>query len=190
MRICLISLIASPRRSKRSAALRSSRASAPRPPIACCSTRATTPPRIASISSARPRISASAVSVSSISGARHWRSTPAASAPIGATVSSMSMWGRCGTGRAADGTGAIAACFQEQAATHGSYVMNWDQIKGNWTQLVGKGKERWGKLTDNDWQVVAGKRDQLVGKLQERYGIAKEEAERQVADFERGYERV
>jgi uncharacterized protein YjbJ (UPF0337 family) len=68
--------------------------------------------------------------------------------------------------------------------------MNWDQIKGNWTQLVGKGKERWGKLTDNDWQVVAGKRDQLVGKLQERYGIAKDEAERQVAEFEKGYERV
>ena len=58
--------------------------------------------------------------------------------------------------------------------------MNWDQIKGNWTQFVGKAKERWGKLTDNDWQVIAGKRDQLVGKLQERYGIAKEEAERQL----------
>ena len=68
--------------------------------------------------------------------------------------------------------------------------MNWDQIKGNWTQFVGKAKERWGKITDDDWQVVAGKRDQLVGKLQERYGIAREDAERQVAEFEKGYERV
>jgi uncharacterized protein YjbJ (UPF0337 family) len=63
--------------------------------------------------------------------------------------------------------------------------MNTDQIKGNWKQFVGKAKEKWGRLTDNDWQIVEGKRDQLVGKVQERYGIAREEAERQVADFER-----
>ena len=66
--------------------------------------------------------------------------------------------------------------------------MNTDQIKGNWKQFVGKAKEKWGKLTDNDWQVVEGKRDQLVGRIQERYGIAREEAERQVADFERMHE--
>ena len=67
--------------------------------------------------------------------------------------------------------------------------MNTDQMKGNWKQLVGKAKEKWGNLTDNDWQVVEGKRDQLVGKIQERYGIAREEAERQIADFERAHER-
>jgi hypothetical protein len=32
--------------------------------------------------------------------------------------------------------------------------MNTDQMKGNWKQLVGKAKEKWGKLTDNDWKVV------------------------------------
>ena len=68
--------------------------------------------------------------------------------------------------------------------------MNADQMKGNWKQLVGKAKEKWGKLTDNDWQVVEGKRDQLVGRIQERYGIARGEAERQVADFERTHERL
>jgi uncharacterized protein YjbJ (UPF0337 family) len=68
--------------------------------------------------------------------------------------------------------------------------MNTDQMKGNWKQLVGKAKEKWGKLTDNDWQIVEGKRDQLVGRIQERYGIASEEAERQVADFERSHERI
>jgi len=47
-----------------------------------------------------------------------------------------------------------------------------------------------GKLTDNDWQVVVGRRDQLVGRIQERYGIAREEAERQVADFEKMHERI
>ena len=46
--------------------------------------------------------------------------------------------------------------------------MNTDQLKGNWKQIVGKAKEQWGKLTDQDWQVVEGKRDQLVGRIQAR----------------------
>ena len=66
--------------------------------------------------------------------------------------------------------------------------MNTDQMKGNWKQLVGKAKEKWGKLTDNDWQIVEGKRDQLVGRIQERYGIARDEAECQIADFENSHE--
>ena len=68
--------------------------------------------------------------------------------------------------------------------------MNWDQIKGNWKQFAGKAKEKWGRLTDDDWKIVEGKRDQLVGKLQERYGITREAAENQLAEFERGYEKV
>ena len=67
--------------------------------------------------------------------------------------------------------------------------MNTDQMKGNWKQFVGKAKETWGKLTDNDWRIVEGTRDQLVGRIQERYGIAREEAELQIAEFERSHER-
>ena len=63
--------------------------------------------------------------------------------------------------------------------------MNWDQIQGNWKQLTGRAKEQWGKLTDDDLSVVAGRRDQLAGKIEERYGIAKEEAEKQLAAWER-----
>ena len=68
--------------------------------------------------------------------------------------------------------------------------MNADQIKGNWKQFVGKAKEKWGRLTDDDWKIVEGKRDQLIGKVQERYGIAREEAQRQVEDLERGDNRL
>ncbi len=57
--------------------------------------------------------------------------------------------------------------------------MNWDQVAGNWKQLKGTVREKWGKLTDDDLDVVAGKRDQLIGKIQERYGITKEEAEKE-----------
>jgi len=62
--------------------------------------------------------------------------------------------------------------------------MNWDRIEGNWKQFKGQVKEGWGKLTDDDVAVINGKRDQLVGKIQERYGCAKDEADRQVKDWE------
>lgn len=63
--------------------------------------------------------------------------------------------------------------------------MNEDIIKGKWKQLTGTVKQQWGKLTDNDLTVLEGNRDYLIGKVQERYGIAKDEAAKQVREFER-----
>ncbi|MBB5206762.1 CsbD family protein [Chiayiivirga flava] len=63
--------------------------------------------------------------------------------------------------------------------------MNEDIIKGKWKQLGGKAKAQWGKLTDDDLTVAEGNRDYLAGKVQERYGVARDEAEKQVRDFER-----
>jgi uncharacterized protein YjbJ (UPF0337 family) len=63
--------------------------------------------------------------------------------------------------------------------------MNWDQIEGKWKQFLGSGRERWGKLTDNDWETIAGKKDQLVGRIQVRYGVAKAEAEKQTDEWSR-----
>lgn len=62
--------------------------------------------------------------------------------------------------------------------------MNKDETGGNWKQLKGKFKEKWGKLTDDDMTVVEGKRDQLVGKIQERYGYGKDQAEKELSDWE------
>lgn len=62
--------------------------------------------------------------------------------------------------------------------------MNWDQIKGNWNQMKGRAKQHWGRLTDDDLDIAEGHRDELVGRVQERYGIAKDEADRQVRDWE------
>ena len=58
--------------------------------------------------------------------------------------------------------------------------MNADRLQGNWKQVKGSVKERWGKLTDDDINVINGQRDQLIGRIQERYGIAKDEAQTQV----------
>ncbi len=62
--------------------------------------------------------------------------------------------------------------------------MNWDRIQGNWTQITGKAQAQWGKLTHDDLDIIDGNRDQLVGKIQERYGIAKEEADKQLSEWQ------
>ncbi|TMG73915.1 MAG: CsbD family protein [Betaproteobacteria bacterium] len=62
--------------------------------------------------------------------------------------------------------------------------MNWDRIAGNWKQMTGALKERWGKFSNDELDQMAGKRDQLVGKIQERYGCARDEAESQVREWE------
>lgn len=61
--------------------------------------------------------------------------------------------------------------------------MNAQQLKGQWNQIKGKIKEKWGRLTDDDLREVEGKRDQLVGRLQARYGYSKEQAERELDTF-------
>lgn len=63
--------------------------------------------------------------------------------------------------------------------------MNWDRIEGNWKQIKGQLRERWGKLTDDDLDRIAGKREALVGRLQEIYGIKKEAIEGQLQEWER-----
>jgi uncharacterized protein YjbJ (UPF0337 family) len=68
--------------------------------------------------------------------------------------------------------------------THEVNVMNNDTIAGQWKQISGKIKAQWGKLTDDDLKIVEGNAQMLAGRLQERYGIARDEAERQVREFE------
>jgi uncharacterized protein YjbJ (UPF0337 family) len=54
--------------------------------------------------------------------------------------------------------------------------MNEDILKGQWKQLVGKARQKWGKLTDDDLSTIKGDRDVLLGKIQERYGRTRDEA--------------
>ena len=61
--------------------------------------------------------------------------------------------------------------------------MSMDVMKGEWKQIQGKLKEKWGKLTDDDFTVIEGNREQIAGRLQERYGYAKEQAEKELKEF-------
>lgn len=61
--------------------------------------------------------------------------------------------------------------------------MNSDIVAGEWKQVSGKVREKWGNLTDDDLTKAAGRRDQMVGLLQSRYGYAKDRAEREYDQF-------
>ena len=62
-------------------------------------------------------------------------------------------------------------------------VMDWNRVEGDWKQVKGMVKEKWGKLTNDDLTTINGKRDQLEGKIQERYGLAKDQVKKDVDDW-------
>ena len=66
--------------------------------------------------------------------------------------------------------------------------MNRNILEGNWKQLRGTIREKWGELTDDELDQIAGKREKLAGLLQEKYGYTQIEAERQIDDFLENWE--
>jgi uncharacterized protein YjbJ (UPF0337 family) len=61
--------------------------------------------------------------------------------------------------------------------------MNWDTVQGDWKQMTGAIKARWGKLTDDDLAKINGRREQLEGKIRELYGRTKDETKKEVDAF-------
>jgi uncharacterized protein YjbJ (UPF0337 family) len=60
---------------------------------------------------------------------------------------------------------------------------NRDTLAGKWKELVGKAKEKWGKLTHDELTRSEGRAEQLSGLIQERYGKTKAQAEADVKTF-------
>ncbi len=48
------------------------------------------------------------------------------------------------------------------------------QMKGNWNEVKGKLKQKYGQLTDDDLAFSEGKDDELLGRIQKRLGETKE----------------
>lgn len=83
------------------------------------------------------------------------------------------------------------ACMVEaQFSKDKETTMNNDQLIGNWKQFKGEVKRQWGKLTDDQLDVINGNRDKLEGKIQEAYGIAKDEAAKQVREWEKAFNKA
>ena len=57
------------------------------------------------------------------------------------------------------------------------------QLKGNWNEIKGKLKQKYGQLTDDDLIFAEGKEDELLGRLQKRLGRTKDELRAEIEDM-------
>ena len=60
----------------------------------------------------------------------------------------------------------------------------WTRIAAEWDAFKGLVRDHWLKLTEDDIAAIAGNRDRLIGRIQARYGVGRDEAEREVRDWE------
>ena len=67
-----------------------------------------------------------------------------------------------------------------EAATDSSGSL---KVKGNWNEVKGKLKQKFGQLTDDDVMYEKGKEDELYGRLQKRLGKSREEVQRILDDM-------
>lgn len=56
-------------------------------------------------------------------------------------------------------------------------------LKGNWNEIKGKLKQKYGQLTDDDLTFAEGKEDELLGRMQQRLGKTKEDLRRELEDL-------
>ena len=49
------------------------------------------------------------------------------------------------------------------------------RIKGNWNQMIGKIKQKYPDLTDDDLMFVSGRENELLGKIQRKTGKSRDE---------------
>jgi uncharacterized protein YjbJ (UPF0337 family) len=62
--------------------------------------------------------------------------------------------------------------------------MNWSNIESGWKDFKANAKERWDRLTDEQIDGTMGKREDLSSRVQEAYSVSKEDAERQISDWQ------
>jgi uncharacterized protein YjbJ (UPF0337 family) len=53
-------------------------------------------------------------------------------------------------------------------------MMNQQTLQGNWNEIKGKLRSKWGTLTDDDLKVFNGNVEQLLGMIQRKTGEARE----------------
>ena len=54
------------------------------------------------------------------------------------------------------------------------------EIKGNWNEIKGKLKQKYGELTDDDLMLAEGKEDEFFGRLQKRLGKTRKEISKEI----------
>jgi uncharacterized protein YjbJ (UPF0337 family) len=56
-------------------------------------------------------------------------------------------------------------------------MINQQTLQGNWNEIKGKLRSKWGSLTDDDLTIFDGNVEQLVGTIQRKTGEARESVE-------------
>lgn len=62
--------------------------------------------------------------------------------------------------------------------------MNWSSIESGWNDFKSSAKQQWSKLSDDQIAGTMGKREQLSSRVQEAYSLSKEDAQRQISDWQ------
>jgi uncharacterized protein YjbJ (UPF0337 family) len=61
--------------------------------------------------------------------------------------------------------------------------MNKLTIEGNWNEIKGKLKQKYGELTDDDLTFAKGKEDEMYGRLQKKLGKTKAEIKQEIENL-------
>ena len=56
-------------------------------------------------------------------------------------------------------------------------MINQQTLQGNWNEIKGKLRSKWGELTDDDVMAFNGDIDQMIGTIQKKTGAARENIE-------------
>ena len=62
-------------------------------------------------------------------------------------------------------------------------MVNQQTLQGNWNEIRGRLRERWGQITEDDLREFNGDVDQLVGLIQRKTGESREQVEAQLASI-------
>jgi len=62
-------------------------------------------------------------------------------------------------------------------------MINQQTLQGNWNEIKGKLRSKWGALTDDDLMVFNGNVEQLLGTIQRKTGEARESIEQFFEQF-------
>src|SRR6478672_5641310 len=73
------------------------------------------------------------------------------------------------------------SCHQRSFA-----MVNQQTLQGNWSEIKGKLRNKWGQLTNDDLQSAHGNIDQLVGLIQRKTGEARGSIEKFLEDATSG----
>jgi uncharacterized protein YjbJ (UPF0337 family) len=55
------------------------------------------------------------------------------------------------------------------------------EFKGNWNEVKGRLRQKYGQLTDDDLAFAEGKDDELLGRLQKKLGKTKESLREEIS---------